>query len=384
MEDTLRKQKNSTAEVIPTSIGRENKVPPGVTNEEAWYRWQTLMDSDLMKKEKRIHQTSDELLEVDLMVPLGTIRSRIKHLPKEEQEAIEKRTKAYRVLAGKIAAMKNKAFGIKQKGLYSHSEKILDPRVTEIVEYFGRFFSVDEVLKIVRDDWGYPVNKNLIHRFRNAHLDKIKERQEDYKRDYSDIRLGYKKSRLEELEYIYRTRKSKYETSFSQNDEKLMLAILKQIRDEVEVDTLRVEGDFNHNIDVTINMHVQQEAFKEMTINDIIIGRVAARQNISAAYLVERLHKSFYAKHSGFGNSDKHVNDEEVQYPSSIVYNWSKIEEMHQKNAHKIEEARRPKDIEDAQIISETSTLKDSLLAKVRAKREALNGVESRIDNNSK
>lgn len=380
MESKLHKQINSTAQIVDTQVGKEDKVPPGVTNKEAWYKWLELKNSILLSKERRVIQTSDPATDIDLCVPLNATRKRMAHLPQKEREDIEKRTKAYRVLTGKMSAMKNKAFGIKQKGLYSHSERILDPRVSEIVEYFGRFYSADEVLKIVRDDWGYPVSKSLLNNFRKAHIDKIQERQEEYKRDYSDIRLGYKKSRLEELEYIYNNRKNKYEVNHSHADEKQLLSIIKQIKDEVEVDTLRIEGNINHNLEVNINMHVQQEAFKEMTINDIIIGRVAARQNISAAYLIERLHRSFYAKHSGFGKTDGHVNDQDIQYPSSIVYNWSTIEKMHQKESHLIEEARRPKDIEDVEIIEETTTLKESLLAKVRSKKAEINKSQSRVD----
>lgn len=376
----LRNQKNATKEVHYPDNSKESKVPPGVKDEEAWYKWQEMRESTIMKEEFRIIETSDPFLKIDLCIPAGTMRKRMGHLPQEEQATIEKRAKAVKVVQGKIAALKQKAFGIKQKGLYSMSESILDPQTGELIEYFGRFYSIEEVHKIVVQEWGYPVSKDLIGRFRKRHLDKIKERQEEYKRDYSDIRLGYKRSRLEELEWIYKIRKSRYEETQSQSDEKLMLQIIKQIKDEVEKDVLRIEGDINHKVETTINLHVQQDLFQSMTINDIIIGRIAARQGLNAAYLVERLHKSFYSRYSGFGDIDKHTNDEEVSYPSALVYNWDAIEKKHKEDKAKLEESKKPTSITDAKIVSDADVLKESLIAKLKKKQGDINESQSRVE----
>ena len=68
--------------------------------------------------------------------------------------------------------------------------------------------------------------KNVI----KENITKIKELQENFKKDYSDIRLGYKGSRLEELQYIYNNRKSIYSKSNSREDEKELMTLIESIK----------------------------------------------------------------------------------------------------------------------------------------------------------
>jgi len=384
MDNKKRKiQTNSSLELkYPKNDIKEKEVPAGVVNPEAWYRWMIMRENKVMKEDYRIRETSDPYLEVDLLTPTGILKKRIAHLPKEEQEHLIKQSAGIRVVQGKITSLKLKAFGIKQKGHYSMSESILDPRTGELIEYFGRFFNIVEVHKIVVEEWGYPVSKDLISRFRKRNLEQIKERQEEYKRDYSDIRLGYKKSRLEELEWIYKIRKDKYGIGSTVGDEKMLLQILKQIKDEVEVDVLRIEGDINHKIETTINIHVQEDLFKSMTINDIIIGRVAAKQGLNAAYLVERLHNSFYNKFSGFGNNERSMKEEDIAYPSSLVYDWKSIEKMHKEDKEKIKKEKYDQiEIVDAKVMTEAEAIKEALLAKIKKRQGDISETQSRIEN---
>lgn len=379
MENDKYKEKERSKLVNPEHDSK-GEIPPGVQNEEAWYKWTKLQEDYLSNDDFTQHQTSDPLVIIDLKTTMNVVRSKTKHLPKEEREEIEKRAKAVRVLMGKGSALKAKAFGVRQGGYYTMSESMLDPRAGELIEYFGRFYSAKEVQKIVVDDWGYPCSMKQLQTFRKNNLDKIKERQEEYKRDYSDIRLGYKRSRLEELEWLYKTRKDKYEATQSQQDYRLLLQTLDAIKKEVEVDVLRIEGDINHKIETTINVHVQQELFKDMTINDIIVARVAAKQGLNSAFLIERLHKSFYARHSGFGTGDRHIHEEEVQYPSTIVYNWGEIEKMHREEKDKLNEQKKPLEITDTKVVQKSQSIKDALMARIKQSKKDVNRSQSRVD----
>lgn len=383
-KDKLRIQKNATQAINSPDIDEKDEVPAGVVNEWAWYQWNKLSKSKILTDEYRIVKTSDPDIEIDLLAPFHVSKKRCGHLPQSEIEELERKVKACKVVQGKLIALKNKAFGIKQKGPHSFSESILDPRVSELIELFGRFYSLDEVLKVVVHEWGYPVTKSLLTRFRNRHIDKIKERQEEFKRDYSDIRLGYKRSRLDELQWLYGTRRDKYIATQSQSDYKLLLQTLEAIKKEVEIDVLRIEGDINHKVETTINVHVQKDLFKDMTINDIIIGRVAAKSGLNAAYMIERLHTSYYSKHSGFNPGEKHALEEEINYPSSIVYNWESIKRKHTEEKHLIDEKRKPEVIEDAKIIEDSNSIKEALLARVKKAKGDVNEAKSRIEKRSK
>ena len=56
----------------------------------------------------------------------------------------------------------------------------------------------------------------------------------------------------------------------------------------------------------------------------MIIGRLCARLKVNPKYILYRLHTSYYSKFTGFLPNDI-SDDNEIQYPSQIVYDFDRI-----------------------------------------------------------
>ena len=297
-------------------------MPIGVVDEDAYKEYVRVRDSKTLKNAEAT--TSDPNVVVNLRATTYVIKKKIFHLPSEEQEDLLTRASALRKLTGKMVAYKRKAFNIKNKGSYSMQESLLDSKAAELVEYFGRFFSAKEVHRVVTLEWGMEVNLNTIDAFRRRNIEIISTRQEEYKRDYSDVRLGHKRSRLDELQFLYNHRKAKYEQSGSKEDYKLLLQTIDQIRKEVEGDRLTVDGAVQIDVEHTVNMHIQQEVMKTVVINDIVVGRLAAKLGVDSRLLINKLHNSYYSKFTGF-DGQRELSEEAPMYPSKFVYNFDEL-----------------------------------------------------------
>lgn len=299
------------------------QFPDGVVDTDA-YESYLEYKKRTQEHRNRYFQTSEEGLIIDLGAYGGfeySSRPKIKHLPIAEQNKAKAAFENYKRLIGKMSTWKRKAFKIPINQV--QDSQILDLRSTEVFELFARMYSVDEVHQIINQQWDVTVQRSTIETFRRIHLGEIRERQIEKSKNLDDIRLGWKKSRLEELSSLYMDRKAKYVTSRSPNEYKLLLQTIEQIRREVEGDKFTIEADMTLKIEETINYHINQELMKNLNILQIVLARVGSRQQLSPLYLLYRLQNSFYAKHTGFKGIIK--EDEEIELPSRMVYDFDEL-----------------------------------------------------------
>ena len=358
--------------------GVVKKIPTGVLNVEAYDEYMRILNSDTLKNCEI--ETSDPNCTVNLRSLLFRLEAKIGHLPMEERDEIKARQRAMHSITGKLSQLKKKAFGIAQNGPYSFQESVLDEKSSELIEYFGRFHSAYEVHKIVTIDWGYDVNFTTVDNFRKRHLDRIKEKQEEYKRDYSDVRLGHKRSRLDELQYLYNHRKQKYEEGENKDDYKLLLITIDQIRKEVEGDKFTIDGHLTMDVEHTVNAHIQNEVLKNIVINDIIIGRLSAKIGVDSRVLINKLHNSYYAKFTGFDTSNPDSLDEVPIYPSKFVYNFDDLDRHSMELKREEEEFRKTLPILLPADKAHMTDVKAILLEKIRNKRSQINEATQRVD----
>lgn len=235
----------------------------------------------------------------------------------------------------------------------------------------------NEVHKIVSLEWGYDVSVVTVRNFRRAHLSEITKLQDEFMKDFSSIRLSHKRARIEELQKLYNSRSAIYERSQSQNDYRLLLMTMKELREETRDDTLRIEHNLNANINLKINNHIEKEIMNGMTINDIIIARASSKMNVNPAFLIARLHQSIYAKFNGFVKPD----GEAPTYPSSMVYNWTQIEKQHKDVGDKgIQDAEWEEVPEEK--VEQTKDLQAILLEKIAQKKRDANHSQDRVNKN--
>lgn len=311
--------------------GLEEETRP-IVDEQAYAQYMAMSKSALAVK-----KTLQEQLDgVDI-----NLGSTVKHIvntaerlqiPLKTRQEIIRKKQVFDVYSNKLRTLERKAFGTNidyqlPRGL---AKKVLQEKGPEIITMFGSYHTKHDVLKRIRIDWGYVgFTAKMVENFRKANETEIKKVQELHQRDYSEIRLSHKKSRLQELSEIYFKTKERYELTNSREDLKLGLSTLGQIQKEVDGDKLTIEGTFHHRVEVQLQHHIRDEVLGGLTINDIIIARTATKMGINGRYIMERLRKSMYAQYSGFGESSQQAFEADPQYPSELVYDWGAIESQH-------------------------------------------------------
>jgi hypothetical protein len=354
----------------------EEKIPNGVVNEEYYLKWKLLND-EYQNDPNNPYETSIPGLKINMLEGSYKVNRDLAKLPEgEEKEKLKQILKLYNVKRGKLIDLKMKAFGTRrtspaEKPIPREDSSILSSKKTEILELFGKFYNIEDVHRILTEQYDFIVPISTLTYFRQKHINQITELQEKYKRDYTVIRLTHKKSRLEELNYLYQDRKSMYLASKNREDYKLLLMTLKDIKTEVEGDILTINGNIDINIEQTINFQVQQELIKGLAIKDIIISRVSARLGINPNFLLQRLHSSYYSSFNGYGVPAADIQNEQPIYPSQIVYNF---DEIRNKAAEKKEEQKKLEQIPSLEDDEKTlaQQLQNDLISLIKQKREAV------------
>lgn len=344
-----------------------------ITNVEAYRKFEEFQNSPWLNA-WRIVKTSDKNTEIDLLMVDGTVRKRIKHLPQEEQYAILAKKYVAVTYYQKMMRERQKAIGKAVRNM-SFSNIVLEHRKAEVLELFGRMHSIQEVHKICLEDWGLDVTISGLEQLRKANIEKITELQEEYTKNFSNIRLGYKRSRLDEFSWLYQETKDQYNKSKSKEDRKFLKELLEAIKKEVEGDLIRIEGDIQMNIEATLNVHIQKEVMRRLPIHEIIITRLAAKTGINPLMMIYRLQKSYYAKFTGYQglNPGETMEDLTVDYPSAFVYDLDKLQQMHTNRL--IEDGMKQEKLDQALTITSerrekvAPNLKDIIKQKMLEKR---------------
>lgn len=283
----------------------------------------------ILTKEGRMYPCSDGS-RVNLSQPIMYFQEKITHLSKEEQKFILGRKSLWAKLHARLIAKKRKAFGNTTQ-LPNVDKRIvnavmmLEERGKEIRGLYSRMFSPEEVQKIVVEEFKLPCTLETAVYFRKKHLKVITQGIERFKRDYSEMRLGHKRGRMEELVWLYRLAKDKYSSTDGHSHREFMLKLLEQLRKESEGDVIKVEGNIDLKIEATINHHMRAEVMAGLSISQIIIGRVAAKMNVQPYILTNRLAKSAYSKFNGMLGDVKDAEYEELKYPSASPYEYDAI-----------------------------------------------------------
>jgi len=304
-------------------------IPEEVDNIEAYRAWEALK-VEIEDQKWYEHPNLEE--ELNLCAIQSKARYKWEHLSQEDQDEISIMYQNMRKKVANLGVLKRKAFNLHRGNGRSSLTVIMGKeKEAELLELFGAFHTVEDVHRVVLQDWGFDVSFSLINSFRNKNIDKILQKQEDFKRDFSHLRLTHKRSRIEELTWMYEVRKSKYEqNNNSREDEKLLKQTIEQIKREVEGDKVVIDGKIELDIKQTLNLHTQKEIMGRLNLLTIVVSRIAAQVNINPIWIMTKLVNSYYSKFSGMQKPDNNIMSDEIMYPNNIVYNFDDIESMHE------------------------------------------------------
>lgn len=340
------------------------EIPDSVVDNKSYIEYKEMelaMENDASRK----YQTTDIDIQIDLLTTQYIIDRMIRHLPQEEKDIIAKKASEYRSLLSKRNILKRKAFGT-LNGAKSVTDGLGPAAIkkAEILNMYGRYYSTAEIHKVCIQDWNLPISIEALTQFSKKHLTQIEELRKDYDKNYDDIRLTHKKSRLGELTWLYQDRKDRYFQNPTDANSRELRAIINDIKKECEGDIV-INGKIHLEIEETIRIQLKQEILREFNITQLVISSLAGRLNINPMFLLSRLANSTYSKFTGFAVSDD-IDMEEIKYPSSLTYN---IDDIKRRNSDIVEEERAikilPVMIEEAIIIED---VKDDLLQRLKVK----------------
>lgn len=329
-------------------------IPDFVQNQEMYKEW-FLLDKFIETHPDRIQVIPDkngDPVHLDMIMSPGALRKKIQSRPQTEQDKLMKISSMFRSLIAR------KSNATKKWNLSIQRGNVLDVKKTELLEMFGRLYTVDEVHREIFERWGIKVNISTVTKFYHDNLENIDKLRSKYESNYSDLALTKKKSRLDRLSSMFHVLWQKF-----REEEKVQIStelrnILKDIKQEVEGELIRI--DFNGKLDVDMTLNINKkiaDVTPKIPIAALVVGLVAAKAGLDPLKMMSRLSSSFYSSLSGYGSKfDPDAKPIDVR---ALVYNWQDI-----KNRHENE----PVDV----MVEEVVELDGETKPKVDSKRETM------------
>lgn len=345
------------------------EIPADVINRSAYLKYIAYSQHPVLKNRTIVTSEGEEF---DIAILPHYLRDRIKHLSPKEQETIMAQKREYNSMLMKKNTYKAQAYGKigRPKGstnTKTDEQKRYDLLVADVVELFGRMFTINEVIRILGEDNGIQVEEATVKKILRDNIVEIERKREEFRNKVADVRLYNKRPRLEELAWMYSKMKMRYVALNSTEAYNAMLRTLEQLRKEAEGDVLNVHGAIDMNLNVEINAHIQKEILKTINLKEIIIGRIAARMNYDPKKLIAGLHNSFYNKFVPIsGDYDPNA---EIEYPSLINYDFAEIERRNAERDDIVDVQAEP--LEEPQE-QKAKSVRELFLAKIRKQKEEM------------
>lgn len=333
-------------------------IPTGVKDKLKYVEWYTLHEEFLNSEDKYYTTSKGDKIDVQSVWP--HIEKKLVGLTQAEKDKVRRKVKAFNRMKGHMLTVKKQAYGIlhwASKDQPSIRESVLEVRKAAIIEYYGRFYSDVEVHKIATQKWGYDITVQSLITFRKKYMEEIQQRQQAFTKEFSDIRLGYKRGRLEELAYLFRTQKDEYEAKgHPLSISKEMRGILKDVYEEVEGHKLVIDASVDFKVTQQLEMHIHSQLMSEVSIKELIIARVASRLNVSPLKLMERMMTSYYSQYTGFATPERSIDEMDRIYPSSLIYNFDDMTKM---DSDRLLADKNKVEIVDAELVSDEETVNE-------------------------
>jgi hypothetical protein len=293
-------------------------------------------------------------------------------LPEEERKVFLEKDKEARSLTGKLSAARNKLYGTDS---LQESRALFDEYSTRILELLGRGWTAQEVhAELLKKSVDIPYRTILDFHAKNR--EQVTALRNQFNEGIQDVSLSSKRSRLERLNYLYHEIGQDFEKCSTpllrSNLSKELRGIIEQAKKEVEGEQLKLTVEGNIDVNATLTAAIESNRLLYgLTVNQMVISRVAARLHLPSQYLIDRLAHSYYAKYNGYRTNDD-LKTRPI-YPTSIQYDILS-EEMQGKNAEweekqKTLELSEPLEIVHSELVeSEKDEIKKRLKEKLGIK----------------
>jgi len=311
-----------------------------------WLEWK-MMDEENRNHPDRfqyILSPEGETVTIDLMGLPYIIKDKLKKnkVKKKEFDKIMEKQKWFQdrkvVKGNKLRKMKQLLYGSKGQGKNSNKINVLNFKKAKVLDLFGKFYTMREIYDIINKKWGYHLSFNELKRFRTENEALIAQKKAEYILKKDDFRLATETGRLEELSDLYYSLKQKFNTSQRIEYSRELRNIIEQVRKEVKGDEVKltIDGHIDVNATIQANKNIMDVA-RRIPIHMLVVGLVAAKQDVDPTQIMAQLASSMYAKLNGFNGIVETEKDNDIIYPSTIIksYDWGEIKQIAEHNNEK-------------------------------------------------
>jgi len=331
------------------------------------------------EREKPAFQNNTYTLSTGVIIPgkrmLISILDDISDLPDEERNKVLAWYKKHKRASKRVRILFTQAFGganeqkkEEERQEEKRSYNVLLSKKSIVIKLFGSLYTIDEIYSIMRERYNIACSIKDLHKFRAEHDPQIEAACEKFRDDgeINDIRMFFKRARAEELNEMYQKRKRIYEQSEDRNDERALLEIIASLRKEVEGEKATVTNVLNLNLDQNINNHINASGMvQNLPMQDIVIAKLAEKNNIAPQVLLNAIHNTRYSKAIDA--------DAKPDYPSESNYNFDELAhliESREKHFFNVDLEAQAKEIV-IQTKAPDTNLKNKLLSMIKSKKIA-------------
>lgn len=354
---------------LPTNEGLT--IPSSVVNKAAYLIRDKIARYVDMHRHYRYIAPSGEELTIDCRMSPRWIRRRMEHVGADSSD-IEQALRINRELLhfnGKLSEYTRKAYGARNS-----NTSVLDARGEELIDMFGKLYTLDEVHQKIVQEWGMNVSREALSKFYHRNLNQIERLRDQLCSDFSDLSLSRKRARLDRLSILFYTYYNKWSKDPRLEYARELRATLEQIKREIEGEHVSIDFQGHINVDLTIELNrTISQIQQRIPINNLIIALTASRRNIDPTHLMTQLNTSYYSHMTGFGH---YAPDRQTVHPLDLTYNWNEITSRAQTLPD--EDSL----VQDAQVMTSTGDVeRDAQMENVRERLKAL--LQREIQNNN-
>lgn len=242
---------------------------------------------------------------------------------KEAERRFKKLNDLSRLKARKKITL-NKLTGDKFK-----NKNILEIEESKILEWFGKFYTVEDVQQKIKKEFSYTVRIDNLRKWFKDHELEIDRMRADYTLRHKDFRIATDSGRLDTLNGLLLYFEEKFTTNGKIEYSREIRAILEQARKEVKGNELHLTVDGKINIEATLQANVNiMQTMQRIPINSLVIAMTAAKQGINPERIMAQLASSYYKNVSGFNGEI--TGQEDYQLPGKLIkqYDWGELRRL--------------------------------------------------------
>jgi len=280
---------------------------------DGYIRWYNNMDEEIIVSCRGVWKNSEKVLRQN-----GAPESII-----EQGKLQSTRMKKKSQLQGSAKTVLNKMLN----DFYGKTKKksLLGLKEIEVLEMFGKWYNIEDVHNVIIKEWHLPVQISELKTFYKENIEKIEYLRTKYAKRQDQFHVATDTGRMEGISALYMYWRQAFAESPSVQISQEMRKLIELAKREVKGDEIVIK--LNGNIDVEATMQANKtidDVLTKLPINLMVVGLVAAKENVNPMNIMASLTNSYYKNYNGFNKLD---NKDQVPSMKKYIetYSWENL-----------------------------------------------------------